>query len=192
MLCSYRGDNIDWISSAFRIHGENPHLITYWGLREDDHLVSSHGCKNILQFPTLIWVGWGTAQGINKFLLAPQVPILKFRVRAMSLTVRRKVDRWMLSLSKQDMKDLPVEFEGSACPEVPSCLFDYRKLTHMVLSNCHLCLLLWRDPLILRHSSLAWWQWIVTLVGLIGNAHYSSVSNDTIMISAPKVKFMNL
>lgn len=56
----------------------------------------------------------------------------------MSLTVRRKVDQWMLLLSKQDMKDLPVEFEGSACPEVPSCLFDYRKLTHMVLLNCHL------------------------------------------------------
>ncbi|XP_022733009.1 LOW QUALITY PROTEIN: F-box/FBD/LRR-repeat protein At1g13570-like [Durio zibethinus] len=73
---------------------------------------------------------------ITRALFLHQGPIRKFQLKTRLLQCCPDVDQWLLFLSRNDMKELVLEFAEEEWFRVPSCLFNCKKLTRLELFRC--------------------------------------------------------
>lgn len=151
------------------------------------------------------WEGCGTALnlGINHCLDLHQGPIHKFAVRVGTLMpLRHEIDQWMCLVLKPDLEELKVGVWGSDDYIFPShLLFNCKKLRRLELSGCKLNV----PPTFEGFQNLKIFQLsTMTVDSNIGRLISKSpllerltlwsfnCSNETIAISAPKVKYFTL
>ncbi|KAJ3705166.1 hypothetical protein LUZ61_008871 [Rhynchospora tenuis] len=96
-------------------------------------LSSKWKCLWVL-IPHLVFRGAITESTIDKVLLAHQGPILKFELDCPH--AQEAIDRWLLILSQNDLKDLSLCFGSPTHCKVPLSLFSCHKLEHLELNGC--------------------------------------------------------
>ncbi|KAI4317400.1 hypothetical protein L6164_025269 [Bauhinia variegata] len=76
---------------------------------------------------------------ITRLLLLHQGPIHKFQIANLYLDCYPEIDQWLLVLSRNDIKELVLQLALEPAIEwyqIPSCLFNCKKLTHLELNYC--------------------------------------------------------
>ncbi|KAJ7943257.1 F-box/FBD/LRR-repeat protein [Quillaja saponaria] len=75
---------------------------------------------------------------VTHVLFLHQGPIHKFQISASYLQSCPDIDQWILFLSRNDIKELGLEFGEGQWFRVPSCLYNCKKLTQLALVRCEL------------------------------------------------------
>ncbi|KAF5751976.1 F-box/RNI-like superfamily protein isoform 1 [Tripterygium wilfordii] len=78
----------------------------------------------------------GFVRFITSTLFLHEGPIHKFQLISSYLQCCPVVDQWILFLSRKDVKELVIELGERAWFRAPSCLFNFKKLTHLELVRC--------------------------------------------------------
>ncbi|KAJ4745353.1 F-box family protein [Rhynchospora pubera] len=85
--------------------------------------------------PDLVFRGVIPESTVDKVLLAHQGPILKFDLDCPHAH-KKAINRWLLVLSQNDLKDLSLCFDSPTRCKVPLSLFSCHKLEHLELYDC--------------------------------------------------------
>ncbi|KAJ1700784.1 hypothetical protein LUZ63_000563 [Rhynchospora breviuscula] len=75
-------------------------------------------------------------ESVDKVLRVHQGPVLKFELDSDQLANRKAINRWLLVLSKNGLKDLRLMFYVYNGCTVPSSLFSCHELQHLEISGC--------------------------------------------------------
>ncbi|KAJ4813315.1 F-box family protein [Rhynchospora pubera] len=75
-------------------------------------------------------------ESVDKVLRVHQGPVLKFELDSDQLANRKAINRWLLVLSKNGLKDLRLMFYIYNGCTVPSSLFSCHELQHLEISGC--------------------------------------------------------
>lgn len=96
----------------------------------DDECVTSSNDRGLIEHKLINF--------ITRALFLHQGPIHKFQLRTSYLQSCPDIDQWILFLSRKDIKELVLELGESEWIQVPSCLFNCKKLIHLELFRCEL------------------------------------------------------
>ncbi|KAJ4801541.1 F-box/RNI/FBD-like domain protein [Rhynchospora pubera] len=98
-------------------------------------ILSSKWKYSWASIPDLVFRGVIIESRVDKVLLAHQGPILKFELDCQR-TCEEAINRWLLILTQNDLKDLCFCFDSDVGCNVPSSLFSCHKLEHLELNIC--------------------------------------------------------
>ncbi|KAJ1700782.1 hypothetical protein LUZ63_000561 [Rhynchospora breviuscula] len=98
-------------------------------------ILSSKWKYSWILIPDLVFRGVITESTVDKVLLVHQGPILKFELDCPHAS-KKAINRWLLILSHNDLKDLSLCFDSPTRCKVPMSLFSCHKLEHLELYVC--------------------------------------------------------
>ncbi|KAJ1700781.1 hypothetical protein LUZ63_000560 [Rhynchospora breviuscula] len=98
-------------------------------------ILSSKWKYSWILIPDLVFRGVITESTVDKVLLVHQGPILKFELDCPHAS-KKAINRWLLNLSQNDLKDLSLCFDSPTRCKVPMSLFSCHKLEHLELYVC--------------------------------------------------------
>lgn len=137
---------------------------------------------------------------ITMLLLLHQGPIHKFQITNLNLQNCPQIDKWILYLSRNEIKELILELGAGEFYRAPSCLFNCKKLTHLDLSRCELvpppsfkgfmrlkCLTL--DQVFISRDAI---QSLISNCPILEGLSLSYFDSPALTIRAPNLKYLYL